>query len=103
MQLRGWFTQLQFSEPAAKSILAVVHADVRGNKKAVDDAIYAAGANNLRSMHVDFPKYGIAYDLSALDRELSDAQCDELVLCAQRLTGDEHAIRFIRRIALNGD
>ncbi len=94
-------TKVQFHHPAAKSVLAVVHADTRGTKKAVDDAIYNAGANNLRSMHVDFSQFGIAYDLSALDRTLSAAQCDELVSYAQRLTGDAHAIRYIRRIPLS--
>jgi len=93
-------TKIQFREPAAKSVLAVLHADTRGTKKAVDDAIYKAGANNLRSMHVDFSKFGIAYDLSALDRTLSHDQCKELVSYAQTLTGDEQAIRFIRTISL---
>lgn len=93
-------TKIEFREPSAKSVLAVVHADVRGTKKAVNDAIYNAGANNISSIHVDFAKYGIAYDLSALDRELSAEQCNELVSYAQRLTGDAHAIRYIRRIPL---
>ena len=94
-------TKIQFRAPSAKSVLAVVHADTRGTKKAVDDAIYKAGANNLRSMHVDFPAFGIAYDLSALDRTLSEEQCLELVTYAQQLTGDEHAIRLIRNIPLS--
>lgn len=80
-------------------ILAVVHSDTRGTKKAVDDAIYAAGINNLQSAHVDFPAYGIAYDLSALERPLSEDEIDQLIREAARLTGDPGAIRAIRMIS----
>jgi D-3-phosphoglycerate dehydrogenase len=92
---------IEFHEAGAQSMLVVVHADTRGTKKAVDDAIYNAGANNLRSAHSDFAQYGIAYDVSALDRTLTDAQCDELIAHACELTGDPHAIRWIRRIPLS--
>jgi D-3-phosphoglycerate dehydrogenase len=81
-------------------ILAVVHADLRGTKKAVDDAIYAAGVNNLQSVHRDFPRYGIAYDLSVLDRALSDDELEALISEARRLTDREDAIRVIRQVAL---
>ena len=89
---------IQFSESDAKSLLAVVHVDKRGTKKAVDDAIYQAGANNLRSAHIDFPNVGIAYDLSALDRPLTDQQCAELVTQANSITGSDRAIRWLRQI-----
>lgn len=79
-------------------ILAVVHSDRRGTKKAVDDAIYAAGVSNLQSSHVDVPKYGIAYDLSALDRALTDDEIEGMVKEAVELTGDPTAIRTIRMI-----
>ncbi len=77
--------------------LAVVHSDTRGTKKALSDAIYDAGANNLQSSHRDLPKYGIAYDVSAIDRPLSETQLDDLVERARRLTGDATAIRSLRQ------
>ncbi len=92
--------EITFEVPYARSMLAVVHVDKRGTKKAVDDAIYNSDANNLRSAHVDFTRYGIAYDLSALDRSLSEAQCDALVAEACALTGDPTAIRWIRTVDL---
>lgn len=82
----------------AATILTVIHSDKRGTKKAVDDAIYEAGLNNLESAHRDFPEYGIAYDVSALDRPLNRAQLRELVRLASSLTGDPKAIRAIRQI-----
>lgn len=87
----------------AAAMLAVVHADQRGTKKAVDDAIFAAGASNVRSAHVDFPRYGVAYDLSALDRALTVPEVDTLIHAAEELTGDPTAIRWARTIPLHGD
>lgn len=82
----------------ALSILTVVHSDKRGTKKAVDDAIYEAGISNLESGHRDFPDYGFAYDVSALDRPLNREQLQHLVARAQELTGEPDAIRAIRQI-----
>ena len=82
--------------------LAVVHSDTRGTKKAIADAIFEAGANNIDSTHHDFPRYGIAYDISALDRPLSQDQLDQLVQSARQLTGDESAIRSIRQFQVGG-
>lgn len=82
----------------AATILTVIHSDKRGTKKAVDDAIYEAGLSNLESAHRDFPDYGIAYDVSALDRPLNRAQLRDLVRTATALTGDPHAIRAVRQI-----
>ena len=79
-------------------LLAVVHTDKRGTKKAVDDAIYRAGADNIQSSHYDFPGFGIAYELVALDRALTSDQLDFLVSHASELTGDPCAIRLIRTI-----
>jgi D-3-phosphoglycerate dehydrogenase len=87
-------------EAPSPHILAVVHSDVRGTKKAVDDAIYQAGISNLGSQHRDFPRYGIAYDLSVLDRPLSDAEVTGLVEHAARVSGDPTAIRAVRQIEL---
>jgi len=81
-------------------ILAVVHSDARGTKKAVDDAIYGAGLSNLQSAHRDFARYGIAYDLSVLDRALTDDELAGLITEARSITGREDAIRAIRQMTL---
>ena len=81
-------------------ILAVVHSDDRGTKKAVDDAIYKAGVNNLQSTHRDFPRYGIAYDLSVLERALDEAEVQALIEEACEITGRDDAIRAVRQIVL---
>ena len=91
---------IDFAVDYASAILTVVHVDKRGTKKAVDDAIFAAGANNLRSAHIDFPNVGIAYDVSALDQALSPEATQELAREAIRLTGDPTAIRWMRSIPL---
>lgn len=77
--------------------LAVVHCDLRGTKKAIDDTIYEAGASNIQSSHRDFRAYGIAYDISAIDRPLSDEQLDGLARRAHEITGEPSAIRSIRQ------
>jgi len=78
-------------------MLAVVHSDVRGTKKAIDDSIYEAGASNLQSNHRDFPDLGIAYDVNAIDQPLSDDQLHDLVDAAVSLSGDDRAIRTLRQ------
>ncbi len=88
-------------ETLSPHILAVVHSDVRGTKKAVDDAIYQAGISNLGSQHRDFPRYGIAYDLSVLDRPLSDEEVTGLVEHAARVSGDPTAIRAVRQLTVD--
>ena len=84
-----------------RTILAVVHSVERGTKKAVDDAIFAAGASNLGSLHRDLPA-GIAYDLSLLDRPLPDAELSALVARAAEVAGDPAAVRSIRQIGVPG-
>ena len=84
----------------ATTILTVVHSDQRGTKKAVDDAIFEAGLNNLESSHRDFPEYGFAYDVSAVDRPLNREQLKALVAAAKEITGDDHAVRAIRQIPI---
>lgn len=91
---------IQFEVEYARSMLAVVHVDKRGTKKAVDEAIYDAGANNVRSAHIDFPNLGVAYDLSALDRELTHEQAKALAVRACEVTGDPTAIRLVRTLPL---
>ena len=90
------------SHPDAAAALAVVHSVSRGTKKAVDDAIYRAGVSNLGSVHHDF-SVGCAYDLSMLDRPLSDGELSDLVRHAREISGDEHAIRTIRQVSLSDD
>ena len=89
------------NHPDAAAALAVVHSVSRGTKKAVDDAIYAAGVSNLGSVHHDF-SVGCAYDLSMLDRPLSDRELDALVQRAREISGDDQAIRTIRQVSLSG-
>jgi D-3-phosphoglycerate dehydrogenase len=84
----------------AKHVLTVVHSDKRGTKKAISDSIFAAGLNNLESSHRDFSKYGIAYDVSAMDQPLSDEQIEGLIEAARRISNDPTAIRAIRQVAL---
>ena len=84
------------------SYLTVVHSCERGTKKAVDDAIYNAGANNITSTHRDFDKYGIAYEVVGIDRALSDDDVEGLIAEARGLTGNPHAIRAIRQIPATG-
>ena len=80
--------------------LTVVHSDVRGTKKAIDDTIYDAGASNVQSNHCDFPDYGVAYDINALDQKLSDRALEAIIERAADLTGDPHAIRSIRQFKI---
>lgn len=96
-------TSIEFAPDYASAMLAVMHVDKRGTKKAVDDAIYAAGANNVRSAHIDFPDFGVAYELSALDHCLSVDATRALAEEAIRLTGDPSAIRWVRTIPLTED
>ncbi len=79
-------------------ILAVVHSDARGTKKAVSDCIFDAGLSNLESSHRDFAKYKLAYDLSAIDQVLTEEQLDKLIETARGISGDENAIRSVRVI-----
>lgn len=81
------------------AVLAVVHSVSRGTKKAVDDAIYEAGASNLGSVHRDFDN-GVAYDLSVLDRPLDPDQVDRLVSRARDLARDDRAIRAVRQVVV---
>jgi D-3-phosphoglycerate dehydrogenase len=81
--------------------LAVVHSDVRGTKKAIDDSIYEAGASNLQSSHRDFPELGIAYDVNAIDQPLTEAQLQDIIEAAGALSDDPRAIRALRQFRVN--
>ena len=95
-------TRLGLVEQSAKDkvLLAVAHSTVRGTKRAVDDAIYQAGASNLSSVHKDFEELGVAYDLSVIDRPLSEDEIHGLVQAASEVTGDKDAIRSVRQIQI---
>ena len=84
----------------AKFILTAVHSDKRGTKRSIDEAIYDAGVSNLSSAHRDFPKYGVAYDVSTLDGPLSDEQIHGLIDRAASYTGQQDSIRSLRLIRL---
>lgn len=86
-------------ESRGHAILAVVHSTSRGTKKAIDDAIYQAGVNNLGSAHRDF-EVGIAYDLSVLDQPLTETQLLELTQTAAKLANDPQAIRAVRQLII---
>ena len=64
------------------------------------DAIYKAGASNLSSVHKDFEELGVAYDLSVIDRALTEDEVHGLVAMASEVTGDDNAIRSVRQIRL---
>jgi len=81
-------------------VLAVAHSTARGTKRAIDDAIYHAGASNLSSAHKDFDKLGVAYDLALMDKPLSGEQLQALAAAATTTTGDPNAIRSIRQIVV---
>ena len=81
-----------------KTVLFVVHATTRGTKRALDDAIFAAGADNLRSTHRDFPRWGIAMDVNLLNKPLSPAQLQELTEKLASETGDPNAVRLVRQV-----
>lgn len=84
----------------AAHVLAVVHSDDRGTKKAIDDIIYRAGIDNLQSAHRDFGRFGLAYDLTVLSRPLTDGEVEQLVAEASSLTGRPDAIRVVRQVTL---
>ena len=95
-------SKIAFGRSGAKGMLVVVHSDRRGTKKIVDEVIYDAQANNLRSAHIDFPEYGIAYEVAALDRVITLEQCQELAQRSAEASGDPDAVRWVRSIPITG-
>ena len=83
---------------SATSKSSVSRRFVTGTKKALDDAIYESGADNLRSQHRDFGDWGVAVDVSLLDRPLSDEDLQRIVEHTTQLTGDKHAVRLVRQV-----
>jgi D-3-phosphoglycerate dehydrogenase len=94
-------TTIAMTEDApGNTLLLVIHATTRGTKKALDDAIYEAEADNLRSAHRDFSAWGIAMNANLLDRPLSDEQLQRIVCNTTAITGDPGAVRLVRQIVI---
>jgi hypothetical protein len=68
-----------------------------GTKKAVADAIYEAKVSTLGSAQQDFSN-GAAYEVSLLERPLTDAELARLVSRASELAEDDNAIRSVRQM-----
>jgi D-3-phosphoglycerate dehydrogenase len=92
-------TQISMAEEMPQhTLLLVLHSTARGTKKALDDAIYEAGASNLRSQHRDFAHWGLAVDVNLLDRSLTDDQLQRIVERTTEVTGESQAVRLVRQI-----
>ena len=78
-----------------------MHSTVRGSRKAVQDAIFESGASNLSTVHQDFEDYGVAYDLLALDRPLTDAQLAGIAAHAAAVTREPNAVRSLRQLLVD--
>jgi D-3-phosphoglycerate dehydrogenase len=85
--------------PPGATLLAVVHSTRRGSRKAIQDAVFEAGASNIGTVHQDFEEIGLAYDLLALDRPLDTVQLQRMEDAAGVLTGGEGSIRRVRQFA----
>ena len=72
----------------------------RGTKRCIDETIYAAGIDNIASLHKDFPEYGWAYDLALLDQPLSPEQLQQMVETASHLDSSTQVIRSIRQVVV---
>lgn len=84
------------------TLLAVVHSTRRGSRKALQDAIFEAGASNLSTVHQDFEDYGMAYDLMAIDRPLGEAQLRRIVEMSASLTGEAGTVKSVRQLQVGG-
>lgn len=92
--------QHEINVPAAgyNNILTVVHSSERGTKRAVAESIYNAGASSLVSTHRDFEKYGVAYEIIATDKPLSDDEIQEMIQRGQEHSKADFAIRAVRQV-----
>lgn len=81
-----------------RALLMVLHSTVRGTKKALDEAVYEAGADNLRSQHRDFADWGLAVEVILLDRPLDQAALASIEERTAQVTGDPRAVRRIRQV-----
>ena len=84
--------------PDNATFLQVVHGTARGARKAIQDAIFDAGVSNLSTAHMDLDDLGVAIDLLALDRPLSDAELQTIDVRASELTRTPGVVRSVRQI-----
>lgn len=84
--------------PDDATLLSVVHGTTRGARKAIQDAIFDAGASNLSTAHMDLDDFGVAIDLLALDRPLSERELYTIRERAEALTGTPGVVRSLRQI-----
>lgn len=84
--------------PPGAALLVVVHANVRGTKAAIDDAIFDSGASNLASVHRDFDDLAVAYELAAMDRPLTEAEIQRFIQLTDTRTKHPGAIRSVRQV-----
>lgn len=87
-------------EVPGTTLLAVVHSTRRGSRKAIQDAVFEAGASNLSTIHQDFEDFGMAYDLLAIDRPLDDVELQRILEMSARLTGEAGSVRSIRQLTV---
>lgn len=93
-------TQVSMSDDLrpGRAVLVVAHGTTRGTKRALDQAIFETGADNLRSEHHDLERWSMALDINLLDQPLP---ASALALIAQRcaeLSEDPDAVRSIRQV-----
>lgn len=96
-------TQISMADDlrAGRAVLVVVHSTTRGTKRALDAAIFEAGADNLRSEHQDLGDWGIAVDVNLLDRPLPRSALDSIAARTEALSGESGAVRSIRQVLLS--
>lgn len=80
------------------TLLSVVHANVPGSRLAIQQGVFEAGGDNLATVHQDFPEWGMAYDLLAINRPLDPEQLAALAAGADRQTGQAGVIRALRQV-----
>lgn len=83
------------------ALVAVWHSTTRGSRKAIQDAVFDAGASNLSTAHQDFEGLGVAYDLLALDRPLTADELARIGAAAAHLTGDPNTVRSLRQMVVD--
>lgn len=84
-----------------RASLVVAHGTTRGTKRALDQAIFEAGADNLRSEHHDLERWDVALDVNLLDRPLPNSALKTIVQRCAELSGDPEAVRSIRQVVQN--
>lgn len=81
-----------------RAVLVVTHGTTRGTKRALDQAIFEAGADNLRSEHHDLERWSMALDINLLDQPLPASALGVIAKRTAELSGDADAVRSIRQV-----